>query len=253
MQTSPAVYIKNASLTFDNVLLFDHLNLTLDACKFTCLLGPSGVGKTTLLRMLAGLIASSAKEQLHADISCDNQIPPDHQVAYHAQHDLLLPWLSARDNALLGARLRGTLCASTEEAVERLFKQTGLSGAEYKYPHQLSGGMRQRVALVRTLLENKPIVLMDEPFSALDTITRFQLQELAVDLLKNRTVLFVTHDPFEALRIADTIYVLSGKPATLQLACALSSPTPRQPSDPLLQKEHIHLFQLLTEAQGIAP
>lgn len=251
MPQSPTVFIKNASLTFDDTRLFDRLNLTLSAGKLTCLLGPSGVGKTSLLRMIAGLIINSPKEQLHGDISCDNQIPPDHQVAYHAQHDLLLPWLTARDNALLGARLRGTLSVSADDRVEQLFKQTGLTGADNKYPHQLSGGMRQRVALVRTLLEDKPIVLMDEPFSALDAITRFQLQALAVELLKNRTVLFVTHDPFEALRIADDIYILSGKPATLQLACQLESATPRKPSDNLLQKEQAHLFQLLMDAQGV--
>ena len=109
--------------------------------------------------------------------------------------------------------------------------------------------MRQRVTLVRTLLEDKPIVLMDEPFSALDAITRFQLQTLAAELLKNRTVFLVTHDPLEALRLADEIYILSGKPATLHLAARLTTSTPRDPANPEFLDYQATLFHDLTRAK----
>lgn len=246
MRNAPTLSIKNASLTLAGTVLFDHLDLTLLSGKLTCLLGPSGVGKTTLLRMMAGLIKSNKNQIIHAHIECDNQ-----QMAYLAQQDSLLPWLTAYDNALLGERLRGNISLSSHHRASELFHQVGLNGSEKKYPRQLSGGMRQRVALIRTLLEDKPIVLMDEPFSAVDAITRFELQSLASTLLKNRTVLLVTHDPFEALRMADSIYILQGKPATLQHVCQLTSDTPRNVDDPLLLKEHAHLFHLLTQAKAM--
>lgn len=243
MINAPTLFIRNAFLAYGKTILFDHLHLTLTGGKFTCLLGPSGVGKTTLLRMIAGL------ELVNGEISCDNQKPLPKQIAYLAQNDLLMPWLTALNNALLGARLRAVLSPSIIKYAKNLFAKVGLSDTEKKYPRQLSGGMRQRVALVRTLLEDKPIVLMDEPFSAVDAITRFHLQSLAARLLKNRTVLLVTHDPSEALRLADDIYILAGQPATLQSSIHLTSDTPRDPAD----KEFIHyqakLFQALTAAR----
>lgn len=249
--TAPAIFIRNAYLSYDGIVLFDKLNLTLAAGKFTCLLGPSGVGKTALLRLIANLIppAQSSNEIFHGSIYCDNQKPLSDQVAYLAQNDLLLPWFNALNNALLGARLRGNQSTELERKAKKLFHQVGLSNAENKYPRQLSGGMRQRVALVRTLLENKSIVLMDEPFSSLDTITRFELQTLTAELLKNRTVFLVTHDPLEALRLADEIYILSGQPATLKLVTKLQSITPRDPSDPFVMQHQAELFHALTQAK----
>src|SRR3990167_3228776 len=113
------------------------------------------------------------------------------------------------------------------------------------YPHQLSGGMRQRVALVRTLMEEKPIILMDEPFSALDAITRYKLQALAVDLLKEKTVFFITHDPSEALRLAHIIYIMQGRPAFLKPVAHLSSAIPRELTDPETSKLQTDLFHQL--------
>jgi putative hydroxymethylpyrimidine transport system ATP-binding protein len=136
-----------------------------------------------------------------------------------AQQDLLLPWASVLGNVLLGPRLRGE--DRDPEIVQRargLIAQVGLKGREEDLPARLSGGMRQRVALARTLLENRPIVLMDEPFSALDAITRFALQELAARLLAEHTVLLVTHDPLEALRLGHRITVMAGSPARLETA-----------------------------------
>jgi putative hydroxymethylpyrimidine transport system ATP-binding protein len=133
-----------------------------------------------------------------------------------------------------------------------LFSQAGVKNAQYKYPRQLSGGMRQRVALIRTLLEDKPIVLMDEPFASLDTITRFELQNVASNLLKNRTVFLVTHDPLEALRLADDIYILAGQPANLTLFAEFNTTTPRDLTHPDILLNQALLFNALAQAKDIS-
>ena len=247
---APSIIIENASLSYENVILFERLNMRLPAGKWTCLLGPSGVGKTTLLRMIAGLMNNS-HEVFKGNITCDNLFPLNQQIAYHAQQDSLLPWLNSLDNTLLGNRLRGEHSAKILTHAHELFRLVGLTDAMKKYPRQLSGGMRQRVALIRTLLENKPIILMDEPFSALDTITRFELQTLSAELLKDHTVLWVTHDPMEALRLADDIYILAGKPAALKKAISLNTPAPRNPGDIELMTYQTTLFKELTKAKAL--
>jgi putative hydroxymethylpyrimidine transport system ATP-binding protein len=252
---APSIHIRNAYLAFQNVVLFDQLNLTLPGGKCTCLLGPSGIGKSTLLRLIAGLItieaASQEKIVIRAEIHCDNDLPLSKQIAYMAQMDLLLPWLTVLDNVLIGSRLRHESSTTrrllTEQAKE-LLHTVGLEKTLGLYPRQLSGGMRQRVALVRTLIENKPIVLMDEPFSALDTITRYKLQTMAADLLRNRTVLFITHDPLEALRLADEIFIMSGQPAQLHAPLELSTPTPRDSGEPKLLELQAALLHELTSS-----
>lgn len=244
---APSIFVRNAFLSYENIVLFEKLNFHLPAGKWTCLLGQSGVGKTTLLRMIAGLMSHSS-EVFKADITCDNQLPLNTQITYHAQQDCLLPWFNSLNNALLGHKLRGKNSENILSQAKELFQWVGLSNAMEKYPRQLSGGMRQRVALIRTLLENKPVILMDEPFSGLDTITRFELQTLSAKLLKNRTVLWVTHDPMEALRLADDIYILSGQPATLKKTIFLNTPTPRDPADPELIKYQGAIFKALVEA-----
>jgi len=135
-----------------------------------------------------------------------------------SQDDGLLPWLSVVNNVQLGPRLRGEASAATRQRAVKLLKQVNLSDWVNASTDQLSGGMRQRVALARTLLENKPIVLMDEPFSRLDAITRDELQLLATRLLQGKTVMLVTHDPLEALRLGHTIHVLQRRASTTAIA-----------------------------------
>lgn len=242
---SPTVVIRNACLAYNRSVVFNALNLTLAPGKWSCLLGPSGVGKSTLLRMIANL--NSTNSIWSGDIHSDNNTLPHQQVAYMAQTDLLLPWLNAFDNALLSASFSNS--KNTTELAHELFIKTGLQQAKKKYPHELSGGMRQRVALIRTFLQNKPLVLMDEPFSQVDAITRFQLQSLAHELLINRTVFFVTHDPIEALRLADHIYILSGKPAKVHQPFHLKTIGPRDPLNPELIQYQAHLFKELLLAK----
>jgi len=249
---APTISLNNVFLSYHNEVIFNHLNLTISPGKFTCLLGPSGIGKSTLLKLIAGLIPyNNSSAVFRGHIHCDHKIPLTKQIAYMAQTDLLQPWFTALDNALLGHRLRGSMSNLLIAQAKKLFIQAGLQGAEKKFPHQLSGGMRQRVALIRTLLEEKSVVLMDEPFSAVDTITRYQLQTLAAELLKNRTVLFVTHDPLEALRLADDIYILSGQPAQLEKILELENPAPRDFNNRELMKHQATLFHALTRAKEI--
>ena len=216
-QTAPSIALRGAHLAFEGEPLFDDLDLELPAGRTTCLLGPSGVGKTSLLRLIAGLAENDGGNDGKDSGSTGAAVDRDGRtvqgrVAYMAQQDLLLPWASVLGNVLLGPRLRGEDRDPEVDGKARgLIEQVGLKGREADLPVRLSGGMRQRVALARTLVEDRPIVLMDEPFSALDAITRFALQELAARLLAERTVLLVTHDPLEALRLGHRIIVMAGR------------------------------------------
>ena len=187
-----------------DAILFEGLDLVLEAGQWTCLLGPSGVGKSTLLRLVAGLDTGG---EFDGSIESTNSRPLREQVAYMAQSDLLLPWLNVRANVMLGSTLRGE--ARRLERADQLIEEVGLGMHAEKRPHELSGGMRQRAALARTLMEDKPLLLLDEPFSALDARTRSEMQELAFEVLMDRTVMLVTHDPSEAARIAHRVYLLT--------------------------------------------
>ena len=243
--TPPNIIIQDICFSYQNISLFNNFNLTIPAGKVTCLLGESGIGKSTLLRLIAHLSPSTSQEKMTGHIQCDTS-----QIAYMAQDDLLLPWLSALDNAILISELNHYSRSEKTDLIDQarsLFTRMGLKDCEAKLPRELSGGMRQRVALARTLLANKPIVLMDEPFSGLDALTRLHIQTLAAELLTNRTVLLVTHDLFEALRIGQEIYILSGEPAKLSYHLTLTSKTPRDLADPEVIQHQATLFHALAD------
>lgn len=183
--------------------LFAPLEMALAPGGWTCLLGGSGTGKSTLLRLIAGLPTGV---DFDGQIAAEDGAPIAPRVALMAQEHLLLPWASALDNVLLGARLRGQ--GADAARGREMLAAVGLEGHEAKRPGALSGGQKQRVALARTLMEDRPLVLLDEPFSALDAGTRGQMQDLAARLLAGRTVLLVTHDPAEAARLGDQILIL---------------------------------------------
>jgi putative hydroxymethylpyrimidine transport system ATP-binding protein len=184
--------------------LIDSLDLTLPAGRWSALLGPSGVGKTSLLRLIAGLPCAA---HLKGRIKAGDGAPIAPRVAMMAQDDQLLPWACALDNITICAHLRGER-AQTERAAA-LLTQVGLAGLERRKPANLSAGQRQRVALARTLYEDRAVVLLDEPFSALDAMTRHRVQDLAAGLLAGRTVVLITHDPAEAIRLADVAWILT--------------------------------------------
>lgn len=232
-----------ATLFYDGAPLFETLDLHLEPGHWTCLLGASGVGKTTLLRLVAGLVPPGTQHHILAD---DGQ-PLAGRVAYMAQQDLLLPWLSVLDNMLLGARLRGQP-ANAAEAL-RLLDRAGMGTKAEARPSELSGGQRQRAALVRTLMEDRPVILMDEPFSALDPMTRLTLQDLAAEMLSQRTVLLVTHDPLEALRLGHRVLVLEGRPARLQPPLEVHGPPPRTLRDHAILDLQATLLDRLSSAR----
>jgi putative hydroxymethylpyrimidine transport system ATP-binding protein len=241
------INISQAALAYKKQIIFENINLFLNAGEWIALLGPSGVGKTSLLRMIAGL--NSQDEITSGTVQANNGMPVHQQIAYMAQTDLLLPWLTVLDNILLGFKLRHEkqLLADKINQAKILLKKVGLADAVNLYPKQLSGGMRQRAALIRTLIEDKPIILMDEPFSAVDAITRYKLQDLSAELLKTKTVLFVTHDPLEALRLANKIYVMK-KQDNLQLVADLKSPAPRSIANDEVMTLQNELYQQLKHA-----
>lgn len=178
--------------------LFGPIDLRLEQDQWTCLLGPSGVGKSTVLRLIAGL---------QTGVRFDGQAACHRPVALMAQDPGLIDWLDVTANVTLGARLRGQ--PADPDRAAALIEAVGLADRAHHLPDHLSGGQRQRTALARTLFENRPLVLLDEPFSALDARTRTQMQDLAADLLQDRSVLLVTHDPAEAARLGDQILLLT--------------------------------------------
>ena len=176
------------------------------------IVGPSGCGKSTLLELTAGL-----REPDSGTIAVDGETEPAARLgrcAYMPQRDLLLPWMSAIDNAALALRNRGVRRAEARRAAAPLFARFGLTGFEASSPAELSGGMRQRVAFLRTLISGKPVLLLDEPFASLDAITRAEMQEWLAAALgaEPRTVILVTHDVEEALFLCDRVVVLSPRP-----------------------------------------
>lgn len=224
---APSVTLEQVSFAYPGEQIFRSLNFTVQSGQWTCLIGPSGCGKSTLLRLISGILREGLSGQIH--FSSDN----NHKglTAWMSQKDLLLPWLSVVDNVCLGARLRGEMTARKRSRAMSLLEDAGLGESANVLPSSLSGGMRQRVALLRTLMEERSVLLMDEPFSALDALTRLKLQDLAARLVEGATVLMVTHDPLEALRLGHRIYVITGRPAKLSDALIPPGSPPRNPGD----------------------
>ena len=238
--------ITGANLAYKNNIVFQNLSADIVAAKWTCILGPSGVGKSTLLRMIAGLEEINNSETVTTSDG-DN---PTQYISWMSQQDLLFPWLSVSENISLGNRLRKEKIDYAY--IKSLLVDVGLDQRSDSLPRTLSGGEKQRVALARTLMEGKPVVLMDEPFSAVDAITRSRLQELASKLLQGRTVLQVTHDPLEALRLGHNIHILKGRPAHLGNVIHPPGKTPRDPTKPELRNLHLEILNQLSYASEAA-
>ena len=207
----PIVSLEDVSLRYHSVngetLAVSNLNLSVQAGEFLSIVGPSGCGKSSLLSMLAGLITPS-----HGKISVDGEI------GYMLQKDYLLEWRTIRNNALLGLEIQNKLTPDNIAFVEALLDQYGLSDFKEHYLYQLSGGMRQRVALIRTLAIRPDILLLDEPFSALDYQTRLSVSDEIGSIIRKegKTAILVSHDISEAISLADRVVVLSSRPAQVK-------------------------------------
>lgn len=192
--------------------VLDGLSLHVEQGEFVSILGPSGAGKSTLFRLLTGAIASN-----HGTILVEGQplTTETRAFAFMPQHDALLPWRRVLDNITLGLEVQGMRRTDARRKVAPLLRAFGLDGCERHYPAQLSGGMRQRAALLRTVIQDRPIQLLDEPFGALDALTRMTMQNWLKDRWSEArwTTLLVTHDVREAVVLSDRIYVLSRRPA----------------------------------------
>ena len=194
--------------------------------EFVALVGPSGCGKSTVLNMIAGLVPPTGGE-IRIDGRRQEGVPP--QVGYVFQKDTVFPWRTVRRNIALGLEYRGVPPAEREERVREAIRLVGLEGFEDAFPATLSGGMRQRVALMRTLVIDPEILLMDEPFGALDTHTKLRLQAQLLELWlrKRQTVIFVTHDLAEAITLADRVIVMTRRPGRVKLVHEVKLPRSR--------------------------
>jgi len=228
----PVIVIKDLTVRFGDVLAIDGLSSTIRRGEFVSLLGPSGCGKSTLLKAIAGLVAPSGGELALRD--------PSLRTGFMFQKPLLLPWRTTLDNVLLPAELElgGSVADSTDRRkalqILDLVRLADFAGA---YPHQLSGGMQQRAALARALMRDPDVLLLDEPFGALDELTRDVLNEELLRIWQSRetrlkTVLMVTHSIPEAVTMSDRVIVLTSRPARLIDDVAVASARPRAPEDP---------------------
>jgi NitT/TauT family transport system ATP-binding protein len=254
---APAIVAENASKLFldGTVVAFHQLSLQIARDEIMCIVGPSGCGKTTLLRAIAGLTDLSGGRLLVHGAPVAGR-PPD-GVAMVFQHFGLLPWKTVYDNAAFGLAMTGVARAEIKTRVAHYLDLAGLAGFEAHYPYQLSGGMQQRVGLVRALAMNPSVLLMDEPFAALDAQTREILQEELLQLMERpderKTMVFITHSIDEAILLGDRIAVMSARPGRIKEVLDMPFGWPRNAdavrSDPRFTELRLHIWHELHTAR----
>ncbi|HHT63135.1 MAG: ABC transporter ATP-binding protein [Bacillota bacterium] len=219
--------VKNIKKTFGDTAVIEDVSLELYEIEFVSLLGLSGSGKSTVFNIISGLVMPDAGEVF---IEGKNYTGKTGRVSYMYQKDLLMPWKKIIDNVAIPFLLKGQGKKQAREKVKDYFKVFGLEGFEEKYPFQLSGGMRQRAALLRTYMFSRDIMLLDEPFGGLDAITRSKMHCWLLGILENlkTSILFITHDIEEAVFLSDRIYVLSNRPARIKEEIIIDLPKPRE-------------------------
>jgi NitT/TauT family transport system ATP-binding protein len=235
----PKVSVSGLSIAFGPTRALDRVSLTVNDGEFVSIVGPSGCGKSTMLNVIAGLLAPSEGGTSVAGIKGNGA---GSRIGYMFQKDTLLPWATALDNICLPMDVKG---ARDWHKARALMQLVDLTGFEAHYPRQLSGGMRKRVQLARLLAQDPEVLLMDEPFGALDAQTRLIIQEefLKIWERQRKTVLFVTHDLQEAIALSDRVVLISARPGRVKATYAVDLPRPRRVDEVMAHPRFTALFQ----------
>ena len=243
-----AISISDVSVTFpgkrpgEEIAVLEHVSARVAKGEFVCLVGPSGCGKSTLLNIVGGFLTATSGEVL---VEGEPVSGPDPRRIFVFQENGVFPWLNVCDN--IGFGLRGKSNDEREKIVAHYVSMVGLTGFEDAYPRELSGGMRQRVEIARALAANPDIIYMDEPFGALDFITRLKMRADLVRIWQSekKTILFVTHDIEEAVQLADRVLVMSKRPATIQEVVEIDLPRPRDLDSPRYLEKRDEIFRIM--------
>lgn len=229
--------------------VLENVSFQIETGAFVCLIGPSGSGKSTIFNLITGLIRPDQGHILLNDQMIDGAVG---QVGYMPQRDLLLPWRTVLENAILGAQVMGKSVPEARQRARDLLPLFGLQGFADSYPASLSGGMRQRAALLRTVLMEREVILLDEPFGALDALTRREMQRwlLGVWAEFKPTILFITHDVREAVMLADRVLVMTPRPGRVRADYPINLPRPRKESDESFIRSQSLLYQALEIGEG---
>lgn len=250
----PTIEFRNISKNYENnesdeTKALENINLNVKDGEFVCVLGPSGCGKSTLLEITAGLLSHSEGEIL-LDGKLQSGTSRDIGVVF--QDSSLFPWRTIRKNVEFGLEVAGMDKNKRDEKVQKAIEMVGLKGFEDKYPHQLSGGMRQRAGIARTLVNDPACILMDEPFSAVDHLTRLTLQDEIIKIWhkEKKTILFITHDVAEAVYLSNRVVLLTPRPGRIQRIFDVPYEWPRNRNNPALLKIVEKIYIGLNNPEG---
>ncbi|PZP91576.1 MAG: ABC transporter ATP-binding protein [Variovorax paradoxus] len=250
--SGPLLEMRNIHKTFGPVQAVAGLDVAIAPGELVTVVGPSGCGKSTLFNMVAGLDEPDTGGVLRFEDRSVHAHELLGRVSFMPQRDLLLPWRTVIDNAILAIEIEGMPRAEARALALRMLPEFGLAGFENQYPHQLSGGMRQRVALMRTFMFKRDLMLLDEPFGALDALTRTMMQRWLLDVWQKhkRTILFITHDVDEALFLGDRVLAMTARPGRIKLELKVDLPRPRKPellTDPAFIRQKRILLDAIEE------
>ncbi len=244
-----ALEVRDVTFSYDNKTpVIENINITLQEGELVCLLGVSGGGKTTLFNVIAGLNVPQKGSVL---LNGEDITGKTGKISYMLQKDMLLPFRTVVDNVALPLILKGMPKRKAREEASAMFEQFGIEGTQKKYPAELSGGMRQRAALLRTYMFSSEAALLDEPFSALDTITKSEMHRWYLDVMERikLSAIFITHDVDEAIFLSDRIYLLGGKPGTITDEIVISEPKPRRKDFNLTEEFLRYKRQIVSKIQ----
>ncbi len=251
----PRIEISNLNMVYpgtDGTNALQDINLSIEDGEFVTILGPSGCGKSTLLEIMAGLIKQSSGKVMLGDTELNG---PSHDIGVVFQDSSLMPWRTIRKNIEFGLEIKKTPKNVVKQTVDRYIDIVGLNGFENKYPHQLSGGMRQRAGLARTMVNNPSVLLMDEPLGAIDHLTRLTIQDEIIDLWKRekKTIIFITHDVSEAVYLGTRVVLLSPRPGRIQKIFEIPFLSGRTRKDDIVLENIDKIYKEINSAEPHRP